>query len=229
MASVQNGVSLFGCLISFIDNHEDRLDRRSFPCQMFSFAVSMLGVGQHSDDLQALRSFAKSVIAQNTSRKDDLSAILCRSLLAEIVKLEQQMFAENEQIGRYQDKIGLTVRKRRPPIAEISADSIGPVDSLELVRVVKQLAEEHTRAEGIRGLLELDEKFPQERIAETMLMLGPNLRKEVEAARNHGSGSGTRGSQKASEKSGHRSRPSSRNSNRTVGGDHSGPFGSTRL
>ena len=171
----------------------------------------MIAISESSANLSQLRLFAKSVIAQKTLTKDDLRAILCRSLLAEVVSVQEQQKSESEYF-QYAESI---IPQRQESFLDDADNSGVPMsDDLEFFRVIEKLSRRETRADGIRELCTYDDRYPAERIIDTIIRLTPSLRRDIEAFRMPRSGRpSSRSSYKASGSvSG--SRPSSRSSQR---------------
>lgn len=225
IASVHANVSIFDALINFITKHFATQNRRSFSYQMFTIGIQLMAVNQNSIDLQQLRSFAKSVIGQFSS-KDDIRAILCRALLSEILIIENQKKSEAELMKNIEDGSFIQFRQNNnnnttinnntsilhnasmTNASELDLTQNASVvmnnnndDLFELIRILKRLTRQETRFESIRELINFDERFPGEKIVETIVKLSPLLGKHIEAIRNRSGGNSN-------------SRPSSRSSNR---------------
>ena len=228
LVTLRADIVLFDCLVSFIGEHREKLDRSSFASRFFSIGISMIAVSQSSGDLGELRTFAKNVIGQGNISKDDLRAVLCRSLLAEIVCVQEQQKVENDYYFKFNDSF------LQPPPHESTfvdeAEPLPPVsnDCLDFFRVIEKLSRRETRADGVRELCQYDDRFPGERIVDTVIRLTPSLRRDIEAYRASKSGrpssrsssragattSGSRPSSRSSYRASSGSRPSSRSSQR---------------
>jgi hypothetical protein len=60
--------------------------------------TSALAINRAKGDLQSIRAFAKRVLAHDGIAKDNLREVLCRSLLSEIVAVEQQLLVEADML-----------------------------------------------------------------------------------------------------------------------------------
>jgi hypothetical protein len=159
--------ALFEALLAFIESHSAQLTRRSLPCQIFSDATAALAITGARRSLSAIRALAKRVVGE--AAKNDLSAVLCRGLLTEIVAVEQQQLVE----------AGLWAADAEPAA---EPGERGALDGFEVLGLIEGLSRPETKADAWRRLLELDERFPQRRIAETVAKLAPSLKREIEAA-----------------------------------------------
>jgi hypothetical protein len=177
LVSIQTGVPLFEALLGFIEQNLGSLNPRGFVCQMSSLGVSMIGVSQSQEDLVNLRAFVKAALGSPGLSKDDLRSVLCRSLLSELVSLEQQLILEAEQL-KYAPKVSETQESVESEI--LVDDEQSP---LEFVRIIDAVGRNETRAEGIRQLLEFEERFPELKVSESVIRLAPSLRRDIEAAK----------------------------------------------
>lgn len=258
IASVHVDVSIFDALINFLTKHYDTQNRRSFCYQMFTIGVQLMAVNQNSNDLQQFRSFAKSVIGQFPS-KDDLRAVLCRTLLSEILLIENQKKSEAELLKNIEDGSFIQFRQNNNNLSVTNNASMmnaseldstqnvstvirdnGGDDLFELLRILKRLTRQETRFESIRDLIAFDERYPGEKIVETIVKLSPLLGKHIESIRNRSNNnSNSRPSSRSSSRgedelnrsfgsSGKNSRPSSRNSQRQSSVGHDQPNSSSR-
>jgi hypothetical protein len=186
IVTVVSQVALFDSVLQFFDEHIDKLDRKSFPFQLFSIGISLLAVGYPGTDLGQLRAFAKSVIARGSLAKDDLRAVLCRSLLAEIVSLEQQKLTIPSHFDLLDMEVATPPRKPAPaPPAPPPADlakKMAPTPASErylLLSILKKLTKSQTRAEGIAELLRFDESGNED-VVGVIVKLMPALKKEID-------------------------------------------------
>jgi hypothetical protein len=185
VATVVSQIALFDSLLQFLDEHIDQLDRKSFPFQIFSIGISLLAVGYPPSDLSQLRAFAKSVIGRGSLAKDDLRAVLCRSLLAEIVSLEQQKLMAPDRLPE------ADLPSERPALKQAPAPPLplpvkkpvpeAPQEKYLLLSILRKLTRSQTRAEGIAELLRFDESGSEDVIS-VIVKLVPGLKKEIDDA-----------------------------------------------
>lgn len=260
VASIHTNVSIFDAIINFMTKNYSTQNRRSFSSQMFTIGIQLMAVNQNSSDLPQLKSFAKSVIGQFPS-KDDLRAGLCRTLLSEILIIENQKKNEAAMLKSIEDGSFIQFRNNNSTangnssllnnnvtnnntsminMSELdSTQNVSTMnqnnneDLFELLRILKRLTRQETRFESIRELISFDERFPGEKIIETIVKLSPLLGKHIEAIRARNGGNSSRPSSRSSNRgdddlnrsfgssSGKGSRPSSRSSQRqsSVGHD----------
>jgi hypothetical protein len=174
LACFETSLGLFETLIHFIGENSGVLTRRSLPCQMFAMATSALAISRANGDLQSIRSFAKRILAHDGIAKDDLRAVLCRSLLSEIVAVEQQLLVEADMFPVEECETSPSER----PVEEVTVDRLNGVD---ILRLIDGLSHQETKAEALRRLIDLDDRFPLERIAETVAGLDSSIQKDIEA------------------------------------------------
>jgi hypothetical protein len=177
LVNVISQVALFEVLLRFFDNHISELDRKSFPFQLFSVGVSLLVVSNAPNDLKQLRAFAKSVISRGSLGKDDLRAILCRSLLAEIVSLEQQKLIGSDPPPSTADD---HVERELVKPKRVPKKPVEPVpDKLLFVSILRKITEPQTKSEGIAELIEFDESVKDD-VVGVVLKLAPSLKRELD-------------------------------------------------
>lgn len=218
MVTLHADIVLFEGLISFIGQHRERLDRASFASRFFTIGISMIAVSQSCGDLGELRTFAKNVIGQGNVSKDDLRAVLCRSLLAEIVCVQEQQKVESDYF-KFNEGFLQPPHQESTFIDEPEPAFAPSGDCLDFFRVIEKLSRRETRADGIRELCQYDDRFPNERIVDTVIRLTPSLRRDIEAYRTAKSGRpSSRSSSRAGTGGGSGSRPSSRSSYRASSG-----------
>ncbi|OHT12201.1 hypothetical protein TRFO_18107 [Tritrichomonas foetus] len=221
IVSIHANITIFEALINFIGQHINDQTRRSFAFQTFTIGIQLIAVSQDSSDLLQLRTFAKSVIAQNSS-KDDLRAILCRSLLAEIFSLENQQKNDLDLFKSFDDFSALRQQSSTNVLSEVDVNGqsasvlVSSDDLSDFLKILQRINRQDSRTEGIRELINFDERFTGMKIIDTISSLSPLLRKDIENMRNRGTNS----------------RPSSRNSyrgeesndlNRSFGNKYSRP------
>jgi hypothetical protein len=181
LVTVVSQLALFNALLEFLDEHIGKLDRKSFPFQVFSVGVSLLAVSSAANDLNQLRGFAKSVIGRGSLAKDDLRAVLCRSLLAEIVSLEQQRLNCPDHLEMALDVVRIQPIKQPvappPPVPKRVQDTTG--EKYTLVSILKKLVRSQTRAEGVTELIKFDEGCPDDVIG-VLVKLCPTLKKDID-------------------------------------------------
>lgn len=216
IASVHTNISIFDALINFITKHYSTQTRRGFAFQMFTIGIQMMAINQNSNELMQLKQFAKSVIGQY-SAKDDMRAVLCRNLLSEILLIDGQKKNDIEMVKKFEES---NVVRPRPVqnnnnsmnISEQEQNSIiqqnasllaanSNEDLFDFLRILKRLSRQESRFEAIRELIAFDDRFPGEKIVDTIVRLSPLLGKHIESIRNRSNSSNN-------------SRPSSRTSNR---------------
>ena len=185
LVTIVSQMSLFQSLLDFIEEHKGQVKRQSFPCQLFSVGVSLLAVSYESTDLNQLRELAKSIISRSDLPRDDIRAVLCRSLLAEIISLEQQELIIS---GRDRDKEQMSPVRPKSPVKE-TVERISPkkqVPEVETVpermilfNILKKLTRNQTKAEGIQELIKFDEEA-KENVSVTITKLIPGLKQDIE-------------------------------------------------
>ncbi|KAH0789080.1 hypothetical protein GPJ56_007017 [Histomonas meleagridis] len=182
LVSISTSLHMFESLIEFIDNHIETETRRSFSFQMFNIGVSLIAVSQTPNYLSQLRIFAKSIIGQSTLRKDDIRAILCRSLLAEIVSLEQQKLMDIEQ-SHYQEELLSSLNVQQNEVDEgidIDSDEEETNDLDDFLNILKRLTKQETKSNAIKELIAFDDRMPQQKIVEIVKRLSPTIGREIE-------------------------------------------------
>jgi hypothetical protein len=177
---------LFNALLEFLDEHIGQLDRKSFPFQVFSVGVSLLAVSSAANDLNQLRGFAKSVIGRGSLAKDDLRAVLCRSLLAEIVSLEQQRLNCPDHLAIVPDVVRVQPVKQAvapppPPPPLMKKVQETAAEKYALVSILKKLVRSQTRAEGVTELIRFDDGCPDD-VVGVLVKLCPTLKKDIDDA-----------------------------------------------
>jgi hypothetical protein len=90
-------------------------------------------------------------------------------LLAEIVSLEQQLVIETQS-----PPSGPSTPQQDSSIGGPLAIADDP-SFLDFLRVIKALGRDETRPEGIRQLLNFDERFPELNVSEAVTRIAPAL------------------------------------------------------
>ena len=185
LVTIVSQMSLFQSLLDFIEEHKGQVKRQSFPCQLFSVGVSLLAVSYESTDLNQLRELAKSIISRSDLPRDDIRAVLCRALLAEIISLEQQELIIS---GRDRDKEQMSPVRPKSPVKE-TVERLSPKkqvpeveavpDRMILFNILKKLTRNQTKAEGIQELIKFDEEA-KENVIVTITKLIPGLKQDIE-------------------------------------------------
>ena len=152
IVSKVTSLPMFESLVDYIENHLETENRRSFSFQMFLAGVSLIAVSQTPNDLSQLRIFAKSIIGQNSLKKDDIRTILCEALQSEISLLEKQKHIDIEQ-SRYQEELlsNLNIQQTNDMLDNTEIESNIEEDNFDdLLFILKEIGKQDTRAQGIR-------------------------------------------------------------------------------
>lgn len=185
IATVQASISIFDTLINFISQNISSQNKNSFSYQIFRIGIQLIAINQSMNDLQHFKSFAKSVIGRFQS-KDDLRARLCRELLAEILIIENGSII---QFGENKNNIvhNSFMPKSPESVSTSNGSTIANGNGEELhefVRILKRLMKLETRFESIQELISFSERYPREKIIETIVKLSPLLGRHIEEMKN---------------------------------------------
>jgi hypothetical protein len=170
LVCVRTSLLLFQTLLNFVGEHKQNLNRRAFPCQFFILAVSMFAISAKGSDLDDVRVFTKGISGNEALPSDDLPKVLCSTLVKEVMTLQQ----ERETEGTCEKVVDT---KPAEPEEEQS------LDGSEVVRILEALGSSTTKGEGIKMLTELNQRFPRQKLIETILRLAPSLRREFDEPR----------------------------------------------
>jgi hypothetical protein len=178
LVAIVSQMELFEALLEFIDERIEELTQDSFACHLFSTCVALLAVSFVPLDLNRLRRFAKEVIGRPNLAKDDLRASLCRSLLAEIVALEQQ----NLLVAAQNPQLQLQLVKEEIVVAEKVKKSEVVNEKMILFSILKKLTRNQTRTEGLYELIRFDDGSAED-VVGVIGKLIPSVKKDVDELR----------------------------------------------
>ena len=176
LVTIVSQMTLFQALLGFIEEHNGEISKQSFPYQFFTIGVSLLSVSYEDTNLEELREFAKSVISRSDLSRDDVRTSLCRSLLAEIISLEQQeLIISGRENAKWKP-----VYKSPVKVEQESEKQTNVVpERLILFNILKKLTRNQTRTEGLQELIKFDESTTENVIA-TITKLIPGIRQDIE-------------------------------------------------